>query len=95
MTDEARMLLTEKEINKFLKKTLDTYLELKRAKREELAVEILKTGSVMAKTLMTLAGIEKRKVVCNRCGRTLKKGCDVEYYNRYGHCLSCDHLLTD
>lgn len=95
MTDEARMLLTEKEINKFLKKTLDTYLQLKKAKREELAVEVLRTGSVMAKSLMTLAGIKSKKVVCGRCGRILREGCDVEYYNRYGFCLSCDHILSD
>jgi len=95
MTDEARILFQEKEINKSLKSTLKTYFALKRAKRDDLANAVLQFGSTTAKSLMLLAGIKSKKVFCKQCGRQLKYGYEIEFYKKYGFCLSCDHIYLE
>jgi hypothetical protein len=93
--DNLNFQLREAEINKHLQLTLQLYLLLKKKSQNELATEILRTGSKLAQFLMDFYGIKPYKVSCPSCRTQVKDKENIEAINNIGECLSCDHLRTD
>ncbi len=95
MTDEARILLQESEINRFLQVTQKTHSVLKKQGRDDLARRILRVGSEQAQVRMKLAGISSHKVYCPKCKKQIRDGQEVEFVNEIGMCYLCDHVEHD
>jgi exo-beta-1,3-glucanase (GH17 family) len=87
---------TETQINQFLKAGLNLHLQLKKAKRDELATAVLAFTSSLANLLLETSSVRNSysKVFCH-CGRQLKQGFEIQFYNNSGDCLSCDSVRGD
>jgi hypothetical protein len=81
----------ELRINSLLVTTLNAYEVLKARGSVETANSILSLGSNVAKMCLLVEGIENHKVFCNSCGRQLKNGKEIQFYNENNECINCEH----
>jgi len=82
---------TEQEINNYL---LATRKLADRQKDKATGDTLLAVGTQLFEMWQTLTDYKNHKVYCG-CGKQLRNGIDIEFYNKAGMCLSCDHLLSD
>uniref|UniRef100_A0A6M3KDR9 Uncharacterized protein n=1 Tax=viral metagenome TaxID=1070528 RepID=A0A6M3KDR9_9ZZZZ len=77
-------------INKHLKEALKVAEAFESQGRHKLALEVIVTASRYALYMKSIHRIKDQPVIC-KCKRKLTNGKEVEFYNKVGECMSCDH----
>lgn len=88
------VIMNQKILNDFLKKTQETYDYLMAHDKQDEAREVLRTGSVMAEFALKVMNVKNLPMKCPY-GHRIKGKIAQEAWIKHNICLDCDHLLTD
>lgn len=65
---------------------------LEKKGKTEISKLMLALASQLADLNLKLAGIKNHKVYCPTCGKQLRNGKEIEFYNQVGMCVGCDDI---
>ena len=80
--------MTETQINEFLLKTRQIADRMKDKKSGDILLNI---GTLLFDKWKLATGHTNHRVVCG-CGRWLRTGDHIEFYNKLGSCHWCEHI---